>query len=101
MSNVLTGEPGIVVIGAGEAGLRAAVTLRERGYEGSITVVGEEPHAPYERPPLSKAVLHPDAASPPAISGDGDVAHKGLTLLLRIDAVRDDRKAQTAASSDG
>jgi len=101
MSNVLTGEPGIVVIGAGEAGLRAAVTLRERGYEGSITVVGEEPHAPYERPPLSKAVLHPDAASPPAISGAGDVEAKGVNLLLGVEAVGVDRKAQSVASSDG
>lgn len=47
----------IVVVGAGQAGGWAAATLRERGYEGRIVLLGEEPHTPYERPPLSKAVL--------------------------------------------
>lgn len=47
----------IVVAGAGQAGGWAAATLRERGYEGRIVLLGDEPHAPYERPPLSKAVL--------------------------------------------
>jgi len=47
----------IVVVGAGQAGGWAAATLRERGYEGRIVLLGDEPHAPYERPPLSKAVL--------------------------------------------
>jgi 3-phenylpropionate/trans-cinnamate dioxygenase ferredoxin reductase subunit len=101
MSNVLPDEPGIVVIGAGEAGLRAAMTLCDRRYEGSITVVGEEPHAPYERPPLSKAVLHPDAVGPPAISGAGNVEAKGVNLLLGVEVVSIDRSAQRVALSDG
>lgn len=45
---------GIVIIGAGECGTRAAFALREAGYSGSITLVGAEPYLPYERPPLSK-----------------------------------------------
>lgn len=45
---------GIVIIGAGECGTRAAFSLREVGYSGSITLVGAEPYLPYERPPLSK-----------------------------------------------
>ncbi|MFJ8001677.1 NAD(P)/FAD-dependent oxidoreductase [Streptomyces sp. NPDC096310] len=49
--------PGVVVVGAGMAGVQTAVALREKGYEGRITLIGEEPHAPYDRPPLSKAVL--------------------------------------------
>ncbi|MFE3742200.1 NAD(P)/FAD-dependent oxidoreductase [Streptomyces sp. NPDC059134] len=49
--------PGVVVVGAGMAGVRTAVALREQGYEGGITLIGEEPHPPYDRPPLSKAVL--------------------------------------------
>ncbi|MHA3701112.1 NAD(P)/FAD-dependent oxidoreductase [Jatrophihabitans sp. YIM 134969] len=54
-----------VVVGASLAGLRAAEALRVRGFDGRLVLVGEEPHAPYERPPLSKAVLHghADAAS--------------------------------------
>jgi 3-phenylpropionate/trans-cinnamate dioxygenase ferredoxin reductase subunit len=46
-----------VVVGASLAGLRAAEELRERGHDGPITVIGDEPHRPYERPPLSKQVL--------------------------------------------
>lgn len=47
----------IVIVGAGQAGGWAATTLRERGYAGRVVLLGDEPHAPYERPPLSKAVL--------------------------------------------
>lgn len=48
---------GMVIVGAGEAGARAAAALREGGYDGPVTLIGEEPHGPYERPPLSKAVM--------------------------------------------
>ncbi|MCK1522833.1 MULTISPECIES: FAD-dependent oxidoreductase [unclassified Bradyrhizobium] len=52
----------IVIAGAGQAGARAAEALRARGFKGAITMIGEEPHPPYERPQLSKAMLHsPDA----------------------------------------
>ena len=47
----------IVIIGAGLAGLRAAERLRERGHAGPIEILGDEPHRPYTRPPLSKQVL--------------------------------------------
>ncbi|WEO99175.1 FAD-dependent oxidoreductase [Streptomyces sp. FXJ1.172] len=50
-------EGPIVIVGASLAGLRAAEALRERGFTGSLTVVGDEPHPPYDRPPLSKQVL--------------------------------------------
>ena len=44
----------IVIVGAGLCGGRAALGLRERGFAGAITLIGDEPHAPYDRPPLSK-----------------------------------------------
>jgi 3-phenylpropionate/trans-cinnamate dioxygenase ferredoxin reductase component len=47
----------IVIAGASLAGLHAAATLREEGYDGSLVVIGEERHEPYDRPPLSKQVL--------------------------------------------
>lgn len=47
----------VVVVGASLAGLRAAETLRQKGFAGSVTVVGAEPHRPYDRPPLSKKLL--------------------------------------------
>ena len=57
MRDPVAGPPGMVIVGAGEAGARAAVALRECGYDGPVTLVGEEPHHPYERPPLSKTVM--------------------------------------------
>jgi NADPH-dependent 2,4-dienoyl-CoA reductase/sulfur reductase-like enzyme/ferredoxin len=47
----------VVVVGASLAGLRAGLTLRREGFTGSLTVIGDEPHPPYDRPPLSKQVL--------------------------------------------
>ncbi|MER5760216.1 FAD-dependent oxidoreductase [Streptomyces sp. NPDC002082] len=47
----------IVVVGASLAGLRAAEVMREKGFAGTLTMVGDEPHQPYDRPPLSKGVL--------------------------------------------
>jgi NADPH-dependent 2,4-dienoyl-CoA reductase/sulfur reductase-like enzyme len=47
----------VVVVGASLAGLRAVETLRERGYDGGLTLIGDETQPPYDRPPLSKQVL--------------------------------------------
>ena len=47
----------IVIIGAGQAGLQTAEALRAEGWQGDLILLGEEPHAPYHRPPLSKAYL--------------------------------------------
>ncbi|WDV51072.1 FAD-dependent oxidoreductase [Streptomyces coeruleorubidus] len=58
-----TQEPGssaprrVVVAGAGMAGVQTAVALREQGFTGTVILIGAEPHQPYDRPPLSKAVL--------------------------------------------
>ena len=46
-----------LIVGASLAGATAAATLREEGFDGSLTLIGEEPHPPYERPPLSKEYL--------------------------------------------
>jgi 3-phenylpropionate/trans-cinnamate dioxygenase ferredoxin reductase subunit len=54
---VTEAAPAVVVVGASLAGLRAAEELRHRGFGGRLTVVGDEEHRPYDRPPLSKQVL--------------------------------------------
>ncbi len=77
----------VVIVGASLAGLRAAEGLRERGHNGEIVVLGDEPHEPYDRPPLSKQVVlglaKPDkVALPHRLSVDADwrlgVAASGL-----------------------
>jgi len=50
-------QPGVVIVGGGQAGLEAAAALRTLGYDGTVTLICEEVHAPYQRPPLSKDFL--------------------------------------------
>ncbi|TKG72569.1 NAD(P)/FAD-dependent oxidoreductase [Prauserella endophytica] len=57
MSERVPARAGVLVAGAGEAGVRVATTLRELGYDRPIVLCGDEPHQPYQRPPLSKAFL--------------------------------------------
>ena len=60
----------IVIVGAGESGARVAIALREQGFDGAVTLVGEERHAPYERPPLSKGAIFGE--EPPTLPYIGD-----------------------------
>lgn len=53
----MTEQPGIVIIGAGQAGGELAFTLRSKGWTAPVTMVGREPYLPYQRPPLSKNFL--------------------------------------------
>ena len=53
---------GMVIVGAGECGAKAALRLRDNGWAGSITLIGDEAVETYERPPLSKAMLLSDEA---------------------------------------
>ncbi|MFF1302824.1 NAD(P)/FAD-dependent oxidoreductase [Streptomyces sp. NPDC058307] len=57
MSEQTQAQRRVVVVGAGMAGVQTAVALREQGFTGTVTLIGAEPHQPYDRPPLSKAVL--------------------------------------------
>lgn len=77
----------IVIAGAGMAGLHAAEALRERGFEGRLTLVGEEPHRPYSRPPLSKEVLTGIGMDPANGEAGWLVGHRALRL--REDSVLD------------
>ena len=77
----------VVIIGAGQAGAWVARSLREAGHEGGITLLGREPHAPYERPPMSKAVLSGAEEHPPELLGPQQqmfkiLVHFGLKGLL-------------------
>ena len=74
----LTPMAGMVIVGAGECGTRAALALREAGYDGPVTLIGAEPHAPYERPPLSKDAITAEAPAPKAIAGADRLAEAGI-----------------------
>ncbi|MGY5136812.1 NAD(P)/FAD-dependent oxidoreductase [Streptomyces nigrescens] len=71
--------PRVVIVGAGIAGVQTAVALREQGWRGAITLLGDEPHPPYDRPPLSKAVLLGKAEGS---TFDVDFAALGIELHL-------------------
>ncbi|MFE2284957.1 NAD(P)/FAD-dependent oxidoreductase [Streptomyces sp. NPDC059443] len=71
--------PGVVIVGAGMAGVQTAVALREQGWTGPVTLLGAEPHQPYDRPPLSKAVLLGKAED-----SAFDVDFEGLGIELRL-----------------
>jgi len=49
--------PRVVIVGGGQGGYQAAASLRTQGFDGEITLIGDEPHLPYQRPPLSKGFL--------------------------------------------
>jgi 3-phenylpropionate/trans-cinnamate dioxygenase ferredoxin reductase component len=66
----VTDDRGFVIIGASLAGAKAAETLREEGFDGRITLIGEEPVRPYERPPLSKEYLQGKAEADVAFVHD-------------------------------
>ncbi len=94
--------PGMVIIGAGEAGIRTAMALRENRYEGLITLVGAEVHLPYERPPLSKSAMT-DADLPAAatIVAEAKLAEHGIAHVAGRHAVAIDRAAHSVTFDDG
>jgi 3-phenylpropionate/trans-cinnamate dioxygenase ferredoxin reductase subunit len=92
----------IVIVGAGEAGARAAIVLRAEGHVGPLTLVGDETHAPYERPPLSKSlIVTPEAPWLPAIADADGLTEKGLERIAGVGARSIDRKSREVALSDG
>jgi NADPH-dependent 2,4-dienoyl-CoA reductase/sulfur reductase-like enzyme len=93
----------ILVVGAGMAGVQTAVALREQGSRHAIVLLGDEPHPPYDRPPLSKAVLLGSAGSAPVdvrFDVDFDALGVDLRLGVRAQALRtDDREVVTDAGA--
>jgi 3-phenylpropionate/trans-cinnamate dioxygenase ferredoxin reductase subunit len=92
----------VVIVGAGHAGVQAAASLREEGFEGAITLVSGESHLPYQRPPLSKAFLKGvmDADGLPLRAAQF-YPDKAVDLLLGEEATRIDRKARSVELGSG
>jgi 3-phenylpropionate/trans-cinnamate dioxygenase ferredoxin reductase component len=98
----MTTEPSFLIVGGGLAGAITAETLREEGFDGRITLIGEEPHRPYERPPLSKDYLQGKAdrasifAHPEAWYADHAVELRLGTAVTSLD-----RAARTIRTATG
>jgi len=93
---------GMVIVGAGECGTRAAFALREAGYSGPVTLIGAESHLPYERPPLSKAAITSAEAPGPAIIATQDrLAAASIEMITGKSAVRIERRSKTLRLADG
>ena len=92
----------IVIVGGGHAAGQAAATLRQEGYEGRVVVIGEEPHIPYQRPPLSKQYLAGEYGlervylRPAKFYESKNIEVRHGVRVQSIDA-----KAQTVACADG
>jgi len=91
----------IVVVGASLAGLRGIEALRRDGYDGAITLVGAEPHLPYDRPPLSKQVLAGSLEPDQIALRREPIEDLALDLRLGRRAISLDAKAREIALDDG
>ncbi len=99
---VLTPDDHVVIVGAGLAGWRLVESLRREGYEGDITVVGDEAHLPYDRPPLSKQVLSGKWPVEKAhLATEELVATLGTTFRLGVRATHLDAASKTLTLADG
>jgi 3-phenylpropionate/trans-cinnamate dioxygenase ferredoxin reductase subunit len=100
--NVLTSSDHVVVVGAGLAGWRLVESLRREDYDGDITVVGDELHLPYDRPPLSKQVLSGKWPVEKAhLATDELVAALRATFRLGVRATHLDVASKTLTLADG
>ncbi len=92
----------IVIIGAGQAGAQAVASLRAEGFAGAITMVGDEPFMPYQRPPLSKAyLLGKFERERLFLKPESFYASSNARLLLNVAATAIDRAQKRVALSDG
>jgi 3-phenylpropionate/trans-cinnamate dioxygenase ferredoxin reductase subunit len=92
----------VLVLGAGLAGGTAAMALREGGFDGDVTVVGDESRPPYHRPPLSKQyLLGQRAAEDLLVSPEPDYARGGIALRLGARATRIDPAMRRVELEDG
>jgi 3-phenylpropionate/trans-cinnamate dioxygenase ferredoxin reductase subunit len=92
----------VVIVGAGQAGAQVAVSLRQLGFEGNLTLLGEEPHLPYQRPPLSKGYLSGEMALERTwLRSEGYYQKHGIDLRRGARASRILRPARAVMLEDG
>jgi 3-phenylpropionate/trans-cinnamate dioxygenase ferredoxin reductase subunit len=92
----------MLIVGAGQCGARAALTLREQGYDGPVALIGDEPHLPYERPPLSKDAMVSEAEPAPRSIADRQVfADQHIHCVTGTRAIAIDREGRSVALDHG
>lgn len=92
----------VVIVGASVAGVRTAQALRLQGFDGAITLLGEETHHPYDKPPLSKESLTPDAPdAPPALLTPEELTQLDVDLMLGVRATGLDPAARVLRTDAG
>ncbi len=92
----------VVILGAGHAGGTVAALLRQYGHEGPVTLLGDEPLPPYQRPPLSKAWLKGEAdANALTLKPERFYAEAGIDFRPNVKALSLDRSAKQVRLSDG
>ncbi|XVQ89580.1 NAD(P)/FAD-dependent oxidoreductase [Microbispora siamensis] len=92
----------VVIVGASAGGLVTAEALRRSGYRGVLTLVGDEPHPPYDRPPLSKQILTGEwEPGRLPLRRDADIEALGLDLRLGVAATGLDVAGRTVELADG
>lgn len=92
----------VVIVGASIAGVRTAQALRLQGFDGTITLIGEEPHHPYDKPPLSKDQLAANAAeSPPPLLSVEELDQLDVDLHLGVRATGLDPTARLLRTEAG
>ena len=92
----------VLIVGAGQGGAYAAITLRQQGFEGTIGMIGRESEPPYERPPLSKEYMLGEKTWERLLIRPAEFwAGKGIDLMLGTEVVSLDPAAQTVALNDG
>lgn len=92
---------GVVIIGAGHAGVQLAASLREAGYESGIRVLSGDPDFPYHKPPLSKSFMATQDAALQPLRGEAFFAQNDIDLSLGVEVVRVERDAKTVVCADG
>ncbi|MEZ2132373.1 MULTISPECIES: NAD(P)/FAD-dependent oxidoreductase [unclassified Sinorhizobium] len=91
-----------VIVGGGQCGANAALALRAQGFDGRITLIGEERHLPYERPPLSKQHLASAAgAEPPLITSGSVLAERSIGVVTGDAAIGLDRESRVVQLASG
>lgn len=92
----------ILIVGTGHGGAQAAIALRQRGFAGSILMVGAERHLPYERPPLSKEYLAGERSFQRILIRPADFwAGRGIAFRLGSPVISIDSVAHVATCADG